>query len=39
MVAQWPIAGFFGNGEIGPVGKITYLHGYTSCFGILSAKN
>ena len=38
IVGQWPIAGFFCNGEIGPVGKTTYLHGYTSCFGILSPK-
>lgn len=29
-----PVGGFFCNGEIGPVGGITYLHGYTSCFGI-----
>ena len=29
-----PVTGFFGNGEIGPVGDSTYLHGYTSSFGI-----
>lgn len=29
-----PLGGFFCNGEIGPVGKTTYLHGYTSSFGI-----
>lgn len=29
-----PMGGFFCNGEIGPVGETTYLHGYTSCFGI-----
>src|SRR5262249_49623864 len=29
-----PIAGFFCNGEIGPVGGTTYLHGYTSCFAL-----
>ncbi len=29
-----PLGGFFCNGEIGPVGSSTYLHGYTSCFGI-----
>ncbi|MBI3548663.1 MAG: FIST C-terminal domain-containing protein [Elusimicrobia bacterium] len=34
-VGQLPISGFFSNGEIGPVGGATYLHGYTSCFGIL----
>jgi small ligand-binding sensory domain FIST len=29
-----PVAGFFCNGEIGPVGGTTYLHGYTSCFAL-----
>ncbi|NES08246.1 MAG: hypothetical protein F6K22_39055, partial [Okeania sp. SIO2F4] len=29
-----PISGFFCNGEIGPVGNSTFLHGYTSVFGI-----
>jgi small ligand-binding sensory domain FIST len=29
-----PIGGFFCNGEIGPVGGSTYLHGYTSCFAL-----
>lgn len=29
-----PLAGFFCNGEIGPVGGSTFLHGYTSVFGI-----
>lgn len=29
-----PLSGFFCNGEIGPVGGSTYLHGYTSVFGI-----
>jgi small ligand-binding sensory domain FIST len=34
-----PVGGFFCNGEIGPVGDSTYLHGYTSSFGIFrSAK-
>jgi small ligand-binding sensory domain FIST len=30
-----PVSGFFCNGEIGPVGGTTYLHGYTSCFALL----
>jgi small ligand-binding sensory domain FIST len=30
-----PIGGFFCAGEIGPVGGSTYLHGYTSSFGLL----
>jgi small ligand-binding sensory domain FIST len=29
-----PLAGFFCNGEIGPVGGATYLHGYTSAFAL-----
>lgn len=31
---QVPLSGFFCNGEIGPVGGTTFLHGYTSVFGI-----
>ena len=29
-----PLSGFFCNGEIGPVGNTTFLHGYTSVLGI-----
>ena len=29
-----PIGGFFCNGEIGPIGSTTYIHGYTSSFGV-----
>lgn len=29
-----PLSGFFCNGEIGPVGGNTFLHGFTSVFGI-----
>lgn len=29
-----PLGGFFCNGEIGPVGGVTQLHGYTSSFGL-----
>lgn len=29
-----PLGGFFCNGEIGPVSGTTYLHGYTSSFGL-----
>lgn len=32
---KMPLAGFFCNGEIGPVGGHTYLHGYTSAFALL----
>jgi small ligand-binding sensory domain FIST len=34
-VPKVPIAGFFCNGEIGPVGSTTFIHGYTSVFGIV----
>jgi small ligand-binding sensory domain FIST len=30
-----PLAGFFCNGEIGPVGGTTYLHGFTASFGLI----
>jgi small ligand-binding sensory domain FIST len=30
-----PISGFFCGGEIGPIGNTTFLHGFTSVFGIL----
>lgn len=33
-----PIGGFFCNGEIGPIGSSTFLHGYTSSFGIFREK-
>lgn len=34
-----PLGGFFCNGEIGPVGKTTFLHGFTSVFGIFRPKS
>ena len=33
-VGAIPLGGFFCNGEIGQVGGTTFLHGYTSSFGI-----
>jgi small ligand-binding sensory domain FIST len=33
-----PLGGFFCNGEIGPVGGTTFLHGYTSSFAIFRPK-
>ncbi|MBL4889339.1 MAG: FIST C-terminal domain-containing protein [Candidatus Lindowbacteria bacterium] len=33
-----PLGGFFCNGEIGPVGDKTFIHGYTSSFGIFREK-
>ena len=34
-----PIGGFFCNGEIGPVGGRTYLHGYTSAIALFRPKS
>jgi small ligand-binding sensory domain FIST len=34
-----PLSGFFCNGEIGPVGDTTFLHGYTSVLGICRQPN
>jgi small ligand-binding sensory domain FIST len=34
-----PLSGFFCNGEIGPVEANTFLHGYTSVFGIVRSKS
>jgi small ligand-binding sensory domain FIST len=33
-----PLGGFFCNGEIGPVRGTTFLHGYTSAFGLFRHK-
>ncbi len=30
-----PVGGFFCNGEIGPVARRTFLHGYTSAFALV----
>ena len=38
-VGNIPLAGFFCNGEIGQVSGSTYLHGYTSSFGIFRPKS
>jgi small ligand-binding sensory domain FIST len=34
-----PVGGFFCNGEFGPVGGTTFLHGYTSSFGLFRPRN
>ncbi|MBH8555470.1 FIST C-terminal domain-containing protein [Nostocaceae cyanobacterium CENA357] len=38
-VQDIPIGGFFCGGEIGPVGGSTFIHGYTSVFGICRQIN
>jgi small ligand-binding sensory domain FIST len=37
-LGEVPIGGFFCNGEIGPVQTTTYVHGFTSCFGIFRSR-
>lgn len=34
-----PMSGFFSNGEIGPVQGQTFLHSYTSAFGLMRPKH
>ncbi|MEO1093426.1 MAG: FIST N-terminal domain-containing protein [Cyanobacteria bacterium J06638_28] len=34
-----PLSGFFCGGEIGPIGGTTFLHGYTSVFGICRSRD
>ena len=34
-----PVAGFFCNGEIGPVGKDIFLHGFTASLGLIVPVN
>lgn len=36
---QAALGGFFCNGEIGPVGETSYLHGYTSCFAMIGPED
>lgn len=36
VIGDIPVGGFFCNGEIGPVGGKTYLHGYTSSIAVFS---
>jgi small ligand-binding sensory domain FIST len=37
-IGEVPLGGFFCNGEIGPVQGTTFLHGYTSAFGLFRTK-
>lgn len=37
-LGEVPVGGFFCNGEIGPVGGATFLHGYTSSFGLFRPR-
>lgn len=35
VLGPLPVAGLFCNGEIGPVGRATFLHGYTASLGLI----
>jgi len=37
-LGEVPLGGFFCNGEIGPVQGTTFLHGYTSSFGLFRPR-
>ena len=37
-LGEIPLGGFFCNGEIGPVSGTTFVHGYTSSFGLFRPK-
>lgn len=39
LVADVPLGGFFAGGEFGPVNGTTYVHGYTSAFGVFRPKH
>ena len=36
VLGPLPVAGFFANGEIGPVGGKTFVHGFTSVIGLFT---
>jgi small ligand-binding sensory domain FIST len=36
LLGPLPLAGLFCNGEIGPVGSATYLHGFTASLGLIA---
>jgi small ligand-binding sensory domain FIST len=38
-LGEVPLGGFFCNGEIGPVHGTTFLHGYTSAFGLFRPRH
>ena len=38
LMGNVPVTGFFCNGEIGPVGKENYLHGFTASIALIVPK-
>ncbi len=39
VLGDMPLGGFFCNGEIGPVGGATHVHGYTSAFAVFRPRS
>ena len=39
LLGPLPLAGLFCNGEIGPVGAATYLHGFTASLGLIVSES
>jgi small ligand-binding sensory domain FIST len=39
LLGPLPLAGLFCNGEIGPVGPSTYLHGFTASLGLITTRD
>jgi small ligand-binding sensory domain FIST len=37
-LGRFPLAGFFCNGEVGPVGRRNFLHGFTSSLALFAAR-
>ncbi len=37
LLGEIPVAGFFAQGEIGPVGQQNFLHGYTASVAVFEA--
>jgi small ligand-binding sensory domain FIST len=38
LLGPIPLAGLFCNGEIGPVGQTTYLHGFTASLALITCN-
>ncbi len=39
LLGPLPLAGLFCNGEIGPVGKRTFVHGFTASLALIAAAD
>jgi small ligand-binding sensory domain FIST len=39
VLGPLPACGFFGSGEIGPIGASTYLHGFTTVIGLVRPRS